>query len=124
MTMNTLKSYLNKETILSWSTLGWLFTLVVTFMMLVGGVSKIVGTEEMVGNFEYMKLSPYLLMVGLMELVGGIMLMVPRLSKYGAVLIGSVMSAAVCMHLSLSMPNTTLPLMLGALALLGYKLRS
>ena len=36
--------------------LGWLFTAFVVVMLGMGGVSKIVGTEEMVGNFEYMKL--------------------------------------------------------------------
>jgi uncharacterized membrane protein YphA (DoxX/SURF4 family) len=122
--METLKTYLNKETLLQWSTLGWVLSALVTFMMLVSGFSKIVGTAEMVGNFEYMKLTPYLLMVGLMEVMGGIMLMVPMLSRYGAVLVASVMSAAVCMHLSLSMPNTMMPVVLGAMALVGYFLRS
>lgn len=121
--METLKTYLNKETLLTWSTLGWVLSALVTFMMLMSGVSKIVGTAEMVGNFEYMKLTPYLLMVGLMEVIGGIMLMVPRLSRYGAVLVASVMSAAVCMHLSLSMPNTMTPVVLGSMALMGYFLR-
>ena len=45
------------------------------------------------------------------------------LSRYGAVLVASVMSAAVCMHLSLTMPNTMMPLVLGAMALVGYFLR-
>lgn len=121
--METLKTYLNKETLLTWSTLGWVLSALVTFMMLMSGVSKIVGTAEMVGNFEYMKLTPYLLMVGLMEVIGGIMLMVPRLSRYGAVLVASVMSAAVCMHLSLSIPNTMTPVVLGSMALMGYFLR-
>lgn len=121
--METLKTYLNKETLLTWYTLGWVLSALVTFMMLMSGVSKIVGTAEMVGNFEYMKLTPYLLMVGLMEVIGGIMLMVPRLSRYGAVLVASVMSAAVCMHLSLSMPNTMTPVVLGSMALMGYFLR-
>lgn len=121
--METLKTYLNKETLLTWSTLGWVLSALVTFMMLVSGLSKIVGTAEMVGNFEYMKLTPYLLMVGLMEVIGGIMLMVPTVSRYGAVLVASVMSAAVCMHLSLSMPNTMMPLVLGSMALVGYFLR-
>jgi len=50
--------------------LGWLFTAFVTVMLGMGGVSKIVGTEEMVGNFNYMNLSDYLLMVGLLEVLG------------------------------------------------------
>jgi len=121
--MEKLKTYFNNQTLLAWSSLGWLLSMVVTFMMLLSGFSKIIGTNEMVGNFEYMKLSSYLFMVGLMEVVGGIMLVVPRLSLYGMLLVVSVMSAAVCMHLSLSMPNTIMPIILGFFAFVGYDLR-
>jgi len=92
-------------------------------MMAMSGFSKIIGTEEMVGNFEYMKLSPYLLLVGILEVVGAGLLLVPKLSQYGAVLIGSVMTGAVCMHLSLGFPGTELPIALGVGGFLGYKLR-
>lgn len=121
--MSTLKTYLTKDSLLSFSTLGWVVSAVVAFMMVMGGVSKILSTEEMVGNFEYMNLSPYMLLVGLLELVGGVMLVVPRLSQYGATLIGAVMAAAVCMHLSLGFPGTEMPIMLGVGGFLGYKLR-
>lgn len=121
--MESLKLYLKKENIMRWSSLGWLLSIMVTAMMLMSGLSKVFGTADMVGNFEYMNLSPYLMMVGLLEVIGGIMLMVPRLSRYGAVLIASVMTAAVCMHLSLSIPDTMVPLVLGAMALIGYELR-
>lgn len=121
--MNTLKTYLTKDNLLSFSTLGWVVSAVVAFMMVMGGISKILSTEEMVGNFEYMNLSPYMLLVGLLELVGGVMLVVPRLSQYGATLIGAVMAAAVCMHLSLGFPGTEMPIMLGVGGFLGYKLR-
>ena len=121
--MNTLKTYLTKDNLLSFSTLGWVVSAVVAFMMVMGGISKILSTEEMVGNFEYMNLSPYMLLVGLLELVGGVMLVVPRLSQYGATLIGAVMAAAVCMHLSLCFPGTEMPIMLGVGGFLGYKLR-
>lgn len=121
--MSTLKTYLTKDSLLSFSTLGWVVSAVVAFMMVMGGVSKILSTEEMVGNFEYMNLSPYMLLVGFLELVGGVMLVVPRLSQYGATLIGAVMAAAVCMHLSLGFPGAEMPIMLGVGGFLGYKLR-
>jgi len=108
---------------LTLTNLGWLISAVVTFMMGMSGFSKIIGTEEMVGNFEYMKLSPYLLLVGILEVVGAGLLLVPKLSQYGAVLIGSVMTGAVCMHLSLGFPGTELPIALGVGGFLGYKLR-
>jgi len=36
--METLKTYLNKETLLRWSTVGWVLSALVTFMMLVAFV--------------------------------------------------------------------------------------
>jgi uncharacterized membrane protein YphA (DoxX/SURF4 family) len=122
--MSTLKAYLNKETLFTLPTLGWVVSALVSFMMVMSGGSKLVGTQEMVGNFEFMNLSPYLMLVGLLEVVGAVMLMVPRLSQYGATLIGSVMTGAVCMHLSLGFPGTELPIMLGVGGFLGYKLRN
>ena len=122
--MSTLKAYLNRETLFTLPTLGWVVSALVAFMMVMSGGSKVVGTQEMVGNFEFMNLSPYLMLVGLLEVVGAVMLMVPRLSQYGATLIGSVMAAAVCMHLSLGFPGTSVPLMLGVGGFLGYKLRN
>ena len=108
---------------LTLSNLGWLISAAVVFMMGMSGFSKIIGTDEMVGNFEFMNLSPYLLMVGILEVLGAGLLLVPRLSQYGAVLIGSVMSAAVVMHLSLGFPGTMVPILLGVGGFIGYKLR-
>jgi len=103
--------------------LGWLFTSFVVVMLGMGGFSKIVGTEEMVGNFEYMKLTPYLLLVGVLEVLGVVLLSLPRTSLYGSILIGSIMTGAVCMHLSLGFPGTEMPILLGCLGFAGYKLR-
>jgi len=103
--------------------LGWLLTAFVAVMLGMGGVSKIIGTEEMVGNFEFMKLSSYLMMVGVLEVLGVIMLLLPKTSLYGSVLIGSIMTGAVCMHLSLGFPGTEMPILLGVLGFIGYKLR-
>jgi len=103
--------------------LGWLFTAFVAIMLGMGGISKIIGTEEMVGNFNFMQLSDYLLMVGLLEVIGVGLLVYPKTSLYGSVLIGSVMSAAVCMHLSLGFPGTMMPIMLGVAGFAGDKLR-
>ena len=103
--------------------LGWLFTAFVTIMLGMGGVSKIIGTEEMVNNFAFMQLADYRLVVGLLEVLGVALLVYPKTSLYGSVLIGSVMTAAVCMHLSLGFPGTMIPVALGVAGFAGYKLR-
>ena len=82
--------------------LGWLFTFVVTLMLGMSGISKIMGTQEMVNNFTFMNLLPYLALVGVAEVIGVLLLIYPRTSLYGAVVITSVMSAAA----SITVPST------------------
>ena len=81
--------------------LGWLFTAVVTFMLGMSGVSKLIGTEEMVGNFKFMNLLPYMTYLGVLELIGVVLLIIPKTTKYGAVLLSSYLSGAVAIHLAM-----------------------
>jgi uncharacterized membrane protein YphA (DoxX/SURF4 family) len=104
--------------------LGWLFTAMVVFMLGKSGVSKIMATEEMVNNFAYIKLSPYLGLVGLLEIIGVIALAIPRTSIYGAILISCIMSSAVTVHLSyMSGQNVIIPVLIGIWAWTGHCLR-
>ena len=105
--------------------LGWLLTAITVFMVGMSGFSKLFATEEMVKNFEFMKLTPYMALLGVVELLGIGLLVLPKTSIYGAVLIGSYMSGAVAVHLSL-MGGTGLfiPILLGVLAWSSYCLRT
>ena len=49
------------------NTLVWAVTLLTSLMLLMSGVQKIAGSEEMVNNFTSTHLLPYLFLVGLME---------------------------------------------------------
>lgn len=104
--------------------LGWLFTSAIVILLGVPAFSKIMATDEMVKNFEFMKLTPYLSTVGLLELAGIILLSIPRTSLYGAILISCLMSGALSLHLSL-MGGTKMivPLMIGILTWSSYCLR-
>ena len=105
--------------------LGWLFTALITFMLGVSGISKVMGTQEMVNNFTFMHLLPYLGLVGTMELIGVLLLIYPRTSTYGAVIISSLMSAAAAMHLSyMGGSGVIMPIMLGVFAWTGHCLRT
>ena len=104
--------------------LGWLLSVMVSVMLGKGAVEKIIGSREAVGNFEYMKLSKYRILVGFGELLAIALFLTPLTSLYGAVLIGSFMSAAVALHLSLMGGNKTgIPLIVGLLGFIGYLLR-
>lgn len=105
--------------------IGWVLTAIVAAMLGKGAVEKIIGTQEMVGNFAYMKLEKYRILTGVGELLGVILLLFPVTSLYGMVLVTSFMSAAVVLHLSLmGGAKTYLPLLIGVLAVLSHVLRT
>jgi uncharacterized membrane protein YphA (DoxX/SURF4 family) len=105
--------------------LGWLLTAMVVFMLGKSGVSKVMATEEMVNNFAYIKLSSYLGLVGVLEIIGIIALAIPRTSIYGAILISCLMSSAATIHLSYMGGNgIMMPIVLAILAWTGHCLRT
>lgn len=105
--------------------IGWALTAIVTAMLGKGAIEKLIGTQEMVGNFAYMKLEKYRVLTGVGELLGVILLLFPMTSLYGMVLITSFMSAAVVLHLSLmGGAKTHLPLIIGLLAVIAHVLRT
>jgi len=110
---------------LTWKNLGWVVTAVLTLMLGMSAFGKLMGTEEMVKNFEFIKLTPYMKWIGLGEIVGLGLLIYPRTSIYGAVLLSSFMSGAVALHMSL-MGGAHLvgPVLLGILAWTSHCLRS
>ena len=71
--------------------LGWVLTALITLMLGMGGISKITGTEEMVNNFTFMNLLPYLTLIGILEVLGVLLLIYPKTSKYGAILLTCIM---------------------------------
>jgi uncharacterized membrane protein YphA (DoxX/SURF4 family) len=107
------------------SIIGWVLSVCVGLFLTKGAIDKIRGTQEMVGNFAYMKLEKYRIATGVGELLGAVLLLIPVVSLYGAILIVSFMSAAVALHLSLmGGSKTSMPLAVGIAAVLGYLLRT
>jgi hypothetical protein len=104
---------------------GWVLTGVVSFMLIKSGVDKVMATTEMVNNFAYVKLSSYLTIVGIMELLGVGLLLFPRTSGYGALLISTIMTAAATIHLSyMGGDKVLIPIMIGTLAWSAHCLRT
>ena len=106
------------------SIIGWALSVITALFLGKGAIDKLVGTQEMVGNFAFMKLEKYRVVTGLGELLGVVLLLIPATSLFGAILIASFMSAAVVMHLSLmGGAKTYVPIIVGLLALAGHFLR-
>jgi len=113
------------QNLFTWKNLGWVLTAVLTFMLGASGVSKVIGTDEMVKTFEFLKLTPYIKWIGIGEIIGLILLIYPRTSIYGAVLLSSFMSGAVALHMSLmNGASVIVPVMLGVLAWSSHCLRT
>jgi uncharacterized membrane protein YphA (DoxX/SURF4 family) len=104
--------------------IGWALSVITGLFLGKGAIDKIVGTQEMVGNFAFMKLEKYRLMTGLGELLGVVLLLIPMTSLFGAILIASFMSSATVIHLSLMGGNKTyVPILVGLFSLVGHFLR-
>ena len=105
--------------------LGWVFTILCSFLFIMSGVSKVTGTEEMIQNFTAMNMLPYLTLVGIGEIIGVILLLYPRTSVYGALVLSTIMAGAVTLHLSyFGGANMGLPVALGLVAWTGHLLRT
>lgn len=102
---------------------GWLATIIAAVLLLMGAVPKVLAKEEMVQAFTYMKLLPYMGLVGFMEILAVGLLMFRKTALYGAALVGSIMSAAVAMHMSQFGNYGIMPMLIGLFAWTGYILR-
>ena len=106
------------------SIIGWALSVATALFLGKGAIDKLVGTQEMVGNFAFMKLEKYRVVTGLGELLGVVLLLIPATSLFGAILIASFMSAAAVMHLSLmGGAKTYIPIIVGLASLVGHFLR-
>ena len=104
--------------------IGWALSVAIALFLGKGAIDKLIGTQEMVGNFAFMKLEKYRVLTGLGELLGVVLLLIPSTSLFGAILIASFMSAATVLHLSLmGGAKTHIPIMIGVTGLLGHFLR-
>ena len=113
------------KNLLTWKNLGWFLTVVATVMFGMSAFSKVTASEEMVKGFEFMKLLPYMKWIGLGEIVGLGLLIYPRTSIYGAVLLSSFMSGAVALHMSyMGLNSIVAPVMFGVLAWSAHCLRT
>lgn len=105
--------------------LGWVLTILVSLMLGMSGVSKLIGTQEMINNFTFMNLLPYMSVLGIVELLGVGLLVYPKTSKYGALILSCYLSGAVALHLSLmGGQGIVMPIVLGLVAWTSHCLRS
>ena len=104
---------------------GWVLSVLTVLFLTKSAFDKIRGSQEMVGNFSYMKLEKYRVLIGVAELLGAVLLLIPATALYGVFLISCFMSAAVALHLSLmGGDKKEFPIIVGVATILGYVLRN
>lgn len=74
----------------------WVLSGLVALAMIMAGVGKLRGAPEQVEGFAKMGYPAwFVLVVGLMEVVGGILLLIPQTAALGVILLGATMVGAV-----------------------------
>jgi hypothetical protein len=112
-----MKKYLTLEN------LGWFLTAILIFFVGQSIVGKLNG--DMTENFKFMHLENFMTLTAFAELVGLGLLIYPKTSLFGAILLSCIMSGAVAMHLSLmGGAMVIMPIMMGVLSWSSHYLRT
>jgi uncharacterized membrane protein YphA (DoxX/SURF4 family) len=92
---------------------GWILSLLLALIFLSAGAMKLMSRPNMVQEFAQVGLGQWFrYFTGILEVAGAICMVVPKLSRWGAVLLSAVMSGAVVAHLTALHTPPTLPAIL------------
>ena len=98
--------------------ISWILQILLALLFAVRGFIKIMGSPNWVTRFRQWGYPQYFyLIVGIAELVGAVLLLIPGLARFGALLLTAVMVGAAGTHLLHHEPQVLTTLVL--LALLG-----
>jgi uncharacterized membrane protein YphA (DoxX/SURF4 family) len=104
----------------------WVATILATLAFLGSGASKLAGAASQAEHFAHWGYPGWFLyVVGASELVGALLLIVPRTAVFGALVLGSVMVGAVGTHLSAGEGPLAIPalVLLSLVSLVGWTRR-
>lgn len=122
--MKKVLDFFKRSDLVSPKYFGWALIFMSVFFLVSGGLQKVIGSNEMVQNFTFMKLESYRIWIGALEVLAALLLVYPKTSTYGAVLISTIMGGAVALHLSLMGGNGFIaPIMVSLVAWIGHCLR-
>jgi len=104
----------------------WTLQALVALTFVAAGSGKLLGSADMIALFDAVGIGQWFRYVtGLLEVVGGVLLVIPGKTAFGAVLLACVMAGAVVAHLTVLHTAATVPLVLFALtALIAWGRRS
>ena len=103
---------------------GWILCLLLAFVFIMVGGMKLSGRPNMVQEFEQVGLGQWFrYFTGILEVSGGVGVLIPRYSRWAALLLVAVMMGAIVAHLTVIHNPPTLPALLLVIALLAAFLR-
>jgi putative oxidoreductase len=104
----------------------WLLQALVALAFIAAGSAKLVGVPAMIALFDAIAIGQWFRYVtGGLEVLGAVLLIVPRTTAFGAVLLACVAAGAVVAHLTVLHTAPTAPVVLLALtALIAWGRRS
>ena len=98
------------KTVLAQNIAVWILSLLVALIFLRFGVAKLIGASNMVEEFNRVGLGQWFrYFTGLLEVTGAIGLLVPNASRWGALLLMTVMVGAIIAHLTVLNSSPVLP---------------
>jgi putative oxidoreductase len=78
----------------------WVVQILAGGMLLMAGIGKLRGTPEMVGAFQAIGIGQWFrILTGTLEVIGAVLIVIPRFIGLGAALLAAVMVGAVATHL-------------------------
>ncbi len=100
----------------------WVLSALLAALFLYAGVPKILGTGEAPEHFAHWGYPAWFcVLIGLVEVAGGVALLVPPIAFYAAGMLGVVMIGAIYTHLIKAAPGVPIPTVcLILLALIAY----
>lgn len=97
----------------------WILQVVFAVMFIMAGGSKIFGVPDMIELFENIGFGQWFrYLTGIMEIIAGILLLIPSVSVIGALLLVCVMAGAIFTHLLLIGGSIVMPLVYLVLSLI------
>jgi putative oxidoreductase len=103
---------------------GWILCLILAFVFILFGGMKLIGRLNMVQEFHQVGLGQWFrYFTGVLEVGGGLGVLIPRVSRWAALLLAIVMCGAIVAHLTVLHSSPTLPAGLLSIALIAAYLR-
>ncbi len=93
-----MQKYLNRQN------LGWLLTILMALSLIPSIYGKLIAHEEVVANFGRFGISGWELIIGLGELLGVILFVIPKTMRFGALVLSAYFGGAIMAHMTIPEP--------------------